>query len=145
MDHRKKGNKTPFFRSNPQGQPTSREPRTIEIGGQRSRQPPIQCWGCKEDHMFIDCPHRGEKLRIVHNAQQAKTVEDMDRNVPRIYASLDKKKAEYHSHMIEVEGMINKQTIYILIDLGAIHSYIDPKMVKIFHLPRRKHGKSWLA
>jgi hypothetical protein len=47
MDQRKKGTKTPFFRNNPQGQPTSREPRTIETGGQRPRQPPIQCWGCK--------------------------------------------------------------------------------------------------
>jgi hypothetical protein len=41
--------------------------------------------------------------------------------------------------------MINNQTIVILIDLGASHSYIDPKMVEIFHFPRRKHGKSWLV
>jgi hypothetical protein len=47
--------------------------------------------------------------------------------------------------MIEVEGMINNQTIVILIDSGASHSYIDPKMVEIFHLPRSKHGKSWLV
>jgi predicted aspartyl protease len=47
--------------------------------------------------------------------------------------------------MIEVEGMINNQTIAILIDSGASHSYIDPKMVESFHLPRSKHGKSWLV
>ena len=47
--------------------------------------------------------------------------------------------------MIEVEGMINNQTISILIDSGAIHSYIDPKMVESFHFPRSKHGKSWLV
>jgi hypothetical protein len=69
----------------------------------------------------------------------------MGRNVPRIYASLDNKQAEYQSHMIEVEGMINKQTLSILIDSGASHSYIDPKMVEIFQLPRSKHGKSWLV
>jgi hypothetical protein len=33
MDQRKKGTKPPFFKNNPQGQPTSREPKTIEIGG----------------------------------------------------------------------------------------------------------------
>jgi hypothetical protein len=44
-----------------------------------------------------------------------------------------------------VEGMINNQTIAILIDSGASHSYIDPKMVESFHLPRSKHGKSWLV
>jgi hypothetical protein len=79
--------------------------------------------------MFRDFPHRGEKVRIVHNVQQAKIVEDMGINVPRIYAALDNKQAEYQSHMIEVEGMINIQTIVILIDLGSSHSYIDPKMV----------------
>jgi hypothetical protein len=47
--------------------------------------------------------------------------------------------------MIEVEGMINNHAFTILIDPGASHSYIDPKMVEIFQLPRRKHGKSWLV
>jgi hypothetical protein len=79
--------------------------------------------------MFRDCPHRGEKGRNVHNVQQAETVEGMGKNVPRIYASLDNKQVGYQSHMIEVEGMINNQTISILIDSGASHSYIDPKMV----------------
>jgi hypothetical protein len=95
--------------------------------------------------MFRDCPHRGEKVRIFHNVQQDEIVEDMGRNVPRIYVALDNKQAEYQSHMIEVEGMINNQTISILIDSGAIHSYIDPKMVESLHFPRRKHGKSWLV
>jgi hypothetical protein len=44
--------------------------------------------------------------------------------------------------MIEVEGMINNHTITILIDLGASHSYIDPRMVEILHFPRSKHGKA---
>jgi len=50
-------------------------------------------------------------------------------NLPRNYAALDNKQEEYQSHMIEVEGMINNQTITILIDSGASHSYIDPNMV----------------
>jgi predicted aspartyl protease len=47
--------------------------------------------------------------------------------------------------MIEVEGMINNQIISILIDSGASHSYIDPKMVESLHFPRSKHEKSWLV
>jgi hypothetical protein len=69
MDQMKKGSKPPFFRNNPQGQPTLREPREIETWGQRLRQSPIQCWGCKGDHMFRDCPQRGEKVRTIHNVQ----------------------------------------------------------------------------
>jgi hypothetical protein len=34
MDYRKKGTKPPFFRNSPQGQPTSREHRTNETGGE---------------------------------------------------------------------------------------------------------------
>ena len=69
----------------------------------------------------------------------------MGRNVPRIYAALDNKQADHQSHMNEVEGMINNQTIAILIDSGASHSYIDPKMVESLQLPRSRHGKSWLV
>jgi hypothetical protein len=43
--------------------------------------------------------------------------------------------------MIEVEGMINNHAFTILIDLGASHSYIDPKLVERFLFPRSKHGK----
>jgi hypothetical protein len=95
--------------------------------------------------MFIYCPHIGEKVRTVHNVQQDETMEDMGKNVARIYVSLDNKKEEYQSHMIEVYGMINNQTISILIDSGSSHSCIDPKMVESFHFPRTKHVKSWLV
>jgi hypothetical protein len=47
--------------------------------------------------------------------------------------------------MIEVEGKINDQPIAILIDSGSSHSYIDPKLVERFNLPRSKLGKSWLV
>ena len=87
----------------------------------------------------------GEKVRIVHNVQQAKTVEDIGRSVPRIYADLDNKQAKFQSHIIEVEGMINNHAFTILIDSGASHSYIDPRVVKGLKLSRRKHEKSWLV
>jgi hypothetical protein len=63
-----------------------------------------------------DFPHRGEKVKTTYNGQQDEIVEDMGRNVPRIYETLDKKQAEFRSHMIEVEGKINDQTIFILIN-----------------------------
>jgi hypothetical protein len=44
-----------------------------------------------------------------------------------------------------VEGMMNNQTITILIDSGSSHCYIDPKMVESLHFPKNKHGKSWLV
>jgi hypothetical protein len=147
-EQRQKGNKPPFFRNNPQRQPVFREPKMAEVGGQRPRQPPMQCWGCKGDHKYRDFPHRSNKVRVVHNIQQAETVEDMGSRVPRIYATLDNKQAEFQSHMIEVEGMINNHAFTILIDSGASHSNIDPKVVKDFFFQEASMGKlgwySWL-
>jgi hypothetical protein len=69
----------------------------------------------------------------------------MGGRMPRIYASLDNKQAEYQSHMIEVEGMIKNQPLIILVDSGASHSYIYPRVVESLHLIRSKHEKSWLV
>ena len=80
-----------------------------EVGEQMPRQTPIQCWGYQGNHKYRDCPHKNGKVRTVHNVQQAETMEDMGRIIPRIYASLDNKQEEYQSDMIEVEGMINNQ------------------------------------
>jgi hypothetical protein len=139
-EQRKKGNKPPFFRNIPQGQPCFREPRKAEVGGKIPRQPPMECWGCKGNHRYRDCPHRNDKVRVVHNFQQEEIVEDMGSRIPRIYTSLDNKQEEYQSHMIEVEGMINNQTITILID-SASHSYIDPRMVESLHFTKKKAWK----
>ena len=69
----------------------------------------------------------------------------MGSRMPRIYAALDNKQAEFQSQMIEVEGMINNQPFIILVDSGAIHSYMDPRVVESLHLSRSKHEKSWLV
>jgi hypothetical protein len=106
---------------------------------------PIQCWGCQGNHKYRDCPHKNGKVRVVHNVQQDETVEDMGSRIPRIYAALDNKQDEFQSHMIEVEGMINNHAFTILIDSGASHSYIDPRVVESLQLSRSKHGKSWLV
>ena len=65
------------------------------VGGQRLRQMHIQCWGCKENHKYRDCPHKNGKARAAHNVQQLETVEDMGSRMPRIYAALDNKQAEF--------------------------------------------------
>jgi hypothetical protein len=144
-EKRQKGNKPPFFRNSPQGQPSFRETRMTEVGEQRPRQMPIQCWGCQGNHKYRDCPYKNGKVRDVHNVQQDETIEDMGSRMPRIYATLDNKKDEFQSHMIEVDGMINNQPFTILIDSGASHSYIDPRVVESLHLSKSQHEKSWLV
>jgi hypothetical protein len=144
-EQRQKGSKPSFFRNSPWGQSTLKEPRKVEGIEQMSMPPTMECWGCKGNHRYRDCPHRKDKSRTVHVVQQAEIVEDMGRRMPRIYAALDNKQAEFQSHMIEVEGMINNRPLVILIDSGDIHSYVDPRVVEILHLTERKHEKSWLV
>jgi hypothetical protein len=104
----------------------------IETMETRSRQQLMKCWDCDRNHMFRDCPQRGEKVRNTHNVLKDATFEEMGGSVPRIYVALDNKQAEFQSHMIEAEGKINDQPIAILINSGASHSYLDSKMVEIF-------------
>ncbi len=61
----------------------------------RPRQHPIKCLGCEGDRMYRDCPHKGERVNIVHNVQHDDTIEDMGRIIPRIYVSLDNKKVDF--------------------------------------------------
>jgi hypothetical protein len=84
-------------------------------------------------------------MNIVQNNKEDKTMEDMERNMPRIYATLGNKQAKYQSPMIEVEGNVDNQPITNLIDFGYIHSYINSNIVDIFHLQRSKHKKYWLV
>jgi hypothetical protein len=128
-EQRQKGNMPSFFRNSPWGQSSFREPRKVEGSEQMPRLPPIECWGCKGNHRYRDCPHRKDKVRTIHTVQQAKTVEDMGSRMLTIYADLDNKQAKFQSHMIEVEGTINNRPLVILIDSGASHSYIDPRVV----------------
>jgi hypothetical protein len=143
-DQRRKGFKPPLNRNEPnrnhQDQYAKRDSKTEDSLGKRGI-PPIQCWGCKEDHLYKDCPHRKDRVKTMQNIQEATTVKDMG----RIYAALNDRQEEYQSNMIEVEGKIVNQLVAILIDLGAIHCYIDPKIVDRLHLEKIKLGKASLV
>jgi hypothetical protein len=87
--------KPPFFRNNSQenqqGQSSKNQHNNADSFVRRPRKKPIQCWGCEGNQLYKDFPHKGERMRIFHNIQDDKKVEDMGRNMPRIYASLENK------------------------------------------------------
>ena len=47
--------------------------------------------------------------------------------------------------MIEVAGTVHNQSISILIDSGASHSYVDPSLVEKLRLRKCKHERSWIV
>jgi hypothetical protein len=141
---RRKGFNPPFNRNEPnrnhQDQYARGDFKKEDSLGKRGR-PPIQCWGCKEDHLYKDFLHRKDRVNIVHNIQEATTVKYMG----RIYATLDDRQEKYQSNMIEVEGNIINQPFAILIDSGEIHFYIDPNIMDQLHLEKIKLEKESLV
>jgi hypothetical protein len=91
--------------------------------------------------MYKHFPHRKDKVKTNHNIQEATTIEYID----IIYASLKDLQVECQSYMIEVEGEIINPIISRLIDFGANHYYIHPKIVDILHLEKSKLEKSILV
>ena len=71
-------------------------------------------------------------------------IEDID-GTPQIYASLDDRKEDHQSTMVEIEGKILNTSISILIDLDACRSYVSPKIVDECKLGKVKHDKPWLV
>ena len=59
--------------------------------------------------------------------QEASTVGDVARNIPRINAALEDRQADFQPTMIELEGKLLSQNVSVLVDLGASLSYISPK------------------
>jgi hypothetical protein len=95
--------------------------------------------------MYKDCPHKEDKMKTMHNIQEATTEEYMGKSIPRMHATLEGRQVEYQAHMIEVEGKIINQPVVILIDSREIHCYIDPKIVDILYLEKSKLEKSSLV
>jgi predicted aspartyl protease len=111
----------------------------------KTTRPPLQCWGCKEPHLYKDCPLNKNINQIVHNIQEATTVNDMARCTHKINAALENRQVDHQSSMVEIEGMINRKPVSILIDPGASLSYISPTIVEGCKLDKIKHKKSWLV
>ena len=65
--------------------------------------------------------------------------------MPRIYVALDNNQANYQSWVVELEGIIAKQLVSILIDLGPSLSYVAPQTVDKCKLQPIRHVKQWLV
>ena len=106
---------------------------------------PLKCWKCEGPHLRRNCPLENESERPAYNIQEAETVGQVARAVPRIYAALEDRQEDHQSTVVELAGKIVEQSVSILIDPGSTHSYITPRVVDIFYFKKVKHRKSWLV
>jgi hypothetical protein len=115
----------------------------IPVKTNNPKKEPLKCWGCGEEHLLRDCPHRQQNSRKVYNIQEATTVNDVARSVPQIYAALDNNQADHQASVVEIEGMIFNHLVSVLIDPGSNLSYIAPKLlisVSYSHKSKPSHG-----
>jgi hypothetical protein len=117
----------------------------IAVKTNNLKKEPLKCWGCGEENLLRDCPHRQQNSRKVYNMQEATTVNDVERSVPQIYASLDDNQANHQASVVEIEGMIFNHLVSVLIDLGSNFSYIAPRVVDKCKLQKQKKTKPWLV
>ena len=118
--------------------------------GEKPRNPkeirePLQYQICGGPHTCRNCPHEQGYVRPAYNVEEVKTVGQVARTVPKIYAALEDHHEDHWSTMVEVAGKIAKQSISVLIDPGSTHSYITPRVVEVCAFNKLKHSKSWLA
>lgn len=72
------------------------------------------------------------------------TVEDMERETPSIYATLEEWQEDHQYTMIKVECKIAHQSISIIIDPKYTHSYVTPLIMETCYLVMCKRYKSWI-
>ena len=95
--------------------------------------------------MCKNCPLENESARPDFNIQEAETMGQVARAVPRIYAALEDHQADHQSTVVEVAGKIVEQSVSIIIDPSSTHSYITPRVVENCAFKKVKHRKSWLV
>jgi hypothetical protein len=105
----------------------------------------LKCWGCGEEHLLRDCPHRQKNSQRIYNVQEATIINDVAKSMPQIYAVVDNKQDDHQDSMVEMEGMITNHLVSILIDPGSNLSYIAPKVVYKCKLQPHKHINPWLV
>ena len=65
--------------------------------------------------MHMNCPLENESTSPAYNIQEAETVGQVARVVPRIYAALEDRQAYHQSVVVEVAGNIVEQFVSIFV------------------------------
>ena len=95
--------------------------------------------------MRMNCPLENENATPTYNIQEAETMGQVARVVPRIYAVLEDRQADHQSTVVEIAGKIDEQYVSVLIDPGSTHSYITHRVVEICAFKKLNHSKSLLV
>lgn len=75
----------------------------------------------------------------IYSAQEVQVIEDICQIIPWIYVEVDKRKTDDQAFIIEIEGKLCDQFVFILIDLGSNYGYFSPDLVDQCQLNKNVH------
>ena len=65
-------------------------------GGWNNSSKEIKCWGCNRSHFYRNFPHSpNKKISSIKMLQEASTVNDLARNIPRINVALEDQQEDH--------------------------------------------------
>ena len=73
--------------------------------------------------MHRNCPLENENASPTYNIQEANTMGQVARAIPRIYVALEDRREYHQSIVVEVASNIVEQSIFVLIDPRYTHKY----------------------
>ena len=120
--------------------------KTVGVIGGKPKDPqqhkgPLKCWKSEGPHLRRHCPLENEIAISAYNIQEAETVGQVARAVPRIYAASEDRQEDHQSTVVEVADKIVEQSVSILTDPGSTHSYIAPRLLEICDFKKVRHSK----
>jgi hypothetical protein len=88
--------------------------------------------------MLRDCPHQQYDNQRVYNVGGSYS-QQRSQECAKNLCSVENQQADHQASVVELEGIITKQPISVLIDPGSNISYISPRVVEACSLQRKKH------
>jgi hypothetical protein len=67
---------------------------------------------------------------IFYHVQEVTTINDVAKSVWNIYVDVENRKVDHQNFVVELQGIISKQPISILIELKTNISYVSPQIVE---------------
>ena len=95
--------------------------------------------------MRNNCPLQNGKEGQVHSTQEDETMGQEAGAIPKICAVLEYHEAGHNLIVVEFEGEIAYQTVYVLIYPRSTNIYITHGLVEMCTLKKSKHRRSWLV
>ena len=84
-------------------------------------------------------------MALVSMLQEASTINDIAKNIPKNNVALEDRHAYHQSTMLEGDSKILNKHVSILIDSGASLSYIAPRVVEKCKILRENKKYAWLV